>query len=52
MNIEKLKELATNKLNFIRSQAGQAHNEGRAEDYYRLQEEEKEVLLVLEKLNS
>jgi hypothetical protein len=52
MNIEQLKELATNRLNFIRAQAGQAHNEGRIEDYFRLQDDEKEVLLVLEKLNS
>lgn len=52
MNLEQLKELATNRLNFVRAQAGQAHNEGRVEDFYRLQEEEKEILLVLEKLNS
>lgn len=52
MNIEQLKELASNRLKFIKVQATQAHNEGRVEDFYRLQDEEKEVLLVLEKLNS
>ena len=52
MNLEQLKELVTNKLNNIRSQAGQAHNEGRIEDYYKLQEEEKEVQAILDKLNS
>jgi hypothetical protein len=52
MNIDQLKEIMTNKLSSIRSQAGQAYNEGRLEDYYRLQDEEKEIQLVLDKLNS
>ena len=52
MTLEQLKEIVTNKIGMIRMQAGLAHNEGRIEDYLRLQEEEKEVQLILDKLNS
>jgi hypothetical protein len=52
MNLEQLKEIITNKIGNIRTQAGQAYNEGRIEDYLRLQEEEREAQLILDKLNA
>lgn len=52
MTLEQLKEIVTNRIIFIRTQAGHAHNEGRIEDYLRLQEEEREAQLILDKLNS
>jgi hypothetical protein len=52
MTLEQLKEIVTNKIGSIRMQAGQAHNEGRLEDFLRLQAEEKESQLILDKLNS
>jgi hypothetical protein len=51
MNIETLKEILINKLNAIRIQTSIATNEGRLEDVLKLADEEKDIQLIIDKLN-